>query len=700
MGKSDESTNSLSALDIDIDMGLDDPAPAPKPSRFQPKFKPKLKPKGESTPAPLHSLTPKKEDVDFPPLNVPKQVKEEDVDEKKAMDVGVKAEVEEKPMMVVDAKEEQDEENAMDVDINVDTDDGDEDTVVREIDVFFTPLLDTSTQLYLMQYPFRPCWRPYEINERCQEVRVQPKQSKLEVDLEMNVDPDIYNEEVPEPLRMQKQTLTSSKAPYVTSYAVGILTGDKLYLNPIHAVVQLRSSMAYLNAGKFRKKSNVIGSSEITTKSGEGKLASEASNELKTEDIESWLPLEYHAIDSSISSRYRLNMVAEESRHLQFSMSLYNYGNSICPGTSNNIRRSKGPPRRFLLKLPLEERFKRWLSEGPHVHRFAALVHLAPENSVEDVLKVLQQHADLVQGLWVSKSSLRCEGVNALARDYILLLFSKKKFIHRDQLKALKVPSDIMKDILTSLAVERSLFSDWKFKEPEDCLFMKAHPDIVEVQKKAWSSREKNISEAIHGVGRKGTATVPRNPLNPGIGGRGAASSNIDQRAKGSLDGMQSSRTTTMSDETREALPKALLELFHVHKVCSLQLISQGLRDMAVSKSIHPKADPRVAVTAAHGANAPLPELQSVISKVAINIHGVYVLKSLGIPTIDPLRNVVINLFMGKEPNGRLKKADIVEAARIKLKREISPSEYNQVMAELCISRGGAWVLKSGDGKP
>ncbi|XP_058081486.1 uncharacterized protein LOC131229520 isoform X6 [Magnolia sinica] len=89
------------------------------------------------------------------------------------------------------------------------------------------------------------------------------------------------------------------------------------------------------------------------------------------------------------------------------------------------------------------------------------------------------------------------------------------------------------------------------------------------LKKKAWSSREKNISEAIHGVGRKGTAAVPRKPLYPSIGGRGAASGNIDQRAKGHLDGMESCGMATMSDETREALPKALLELFHVHKVCS-----------------------------------------------------------------------------------------------------------------------------------
>lgn len=59
---------------------------------------------------------------------------------------------------------------------------------------------------------------------------------------------------------------------------------------------------------------------------------------------------------------------------------------------------------------------------------------------------------------------------------------------------------------------------------------------------------------------------------------------------------------------------------------------------MAVSKSTLPKADAsaRAAIAAALGVSSP--ELQAIISQVAINIHSVYVLKSLGNPNIDPLR--------------------------------------------------------------
>ncbi|XP_058081969.1 uncharacterized protein LOC131229905 [Magnolia sinica] len=694
--------SSAASLDLDLDLDLDLAASdhpnrssqhPPRPTRFHPKST-KLKPKPKPEPEPESDALPllkkqQKEGSSLLHLNTAQP--------SHAVTVS-------KGVVSI-------QESGMDIDDNRGGGD-DEDGVVREIDVFFTPSpLDNNAQLYVMQYPLRPCWRPYELKESCIEVRVKPKQSKLEVDLELNVDGENYDREVAEPFRIRKQTLSSSKAPIITGYAVGILMGDKLHLNPVHAVVQLRPSREYLRAGKVQKKNNVTGSVEVTANSNlitkeepamtsraQGKHVSGAANEKNTNEEEPWVSLEYHDIGSSFSSKYRQKMAAEESCHIQFLMTLYDYTNSLCPGTSGDKSHIKGPPRRFLLSLPLEERFKRWLSEGPQVHRFRALMHLAPANSEDDVLKVVQQYADLVQGLWVSKSSLLYEGFEALARDYILLLFSKNRFIRHDELKGLKVHNQILKRILLPLAVERSAFRDWKFKEPEDGLFIKCHPDIVEEQKQAWSARLKHITDAMHGVGRSLLA-VSKNSSKPSTSNRISASGNADEGTKG-VDGVSGSRKVTMSEETREALPKALVELFRIHKVCSLQLICQGLRDMAVSKSTHPKADPRMAIAAAQGAKA-LPELQSILSQVAINIHGAYVLKSLGNASVDPFRNVVINLFCAMQPNAKLKKAEIVEAARIALKREIPNAEYNQVLNELCVSvKGGAWMLKSGDGKP
>lgn len=45
-------------------------------------------------------------------------------------------------------------------------------------------------------------------------------------------------------------------------------------------------------------------------------------------------------------------------------------------------------------------------------------------------------------------------------------------------------------------------------------------------------------------------------------------------------------------------------------------------------------------------------------------------------------RSVVIDLFYGKERNAKLKKADFIEATKIKLDREFSNSEYMQVTVQ------------------
>ncbi|XP_022870617.1 uncharacterized protein LOC111389869 isoform X2 [Olea europaea var. sylvestris] len=103
-------------------------------------------------------------------------------------------------------------------------------------------------------------------------------------------------------------------------------------------------------------------------------------------------------------------MVAQEGLPINFSMSSRDYLNRLCPGNSNEKFRSKVPTRRFLETLPLKERCKTWrlelMEHGSPNHGFDALKHLALDDSVEEVLEVLQEYARLVQGLWVPKSSL------------------------------------------------------------------------------------------------------------------------------------------------------------------------------------------------------------------------------------------------------------------------------------------------------
>lgn len=576
----------------------------------------------------------------------------------------------------------------------------DEDPVVREIDVFFSPFLDSNSLLFVMQYPLKPCWRPYDLDEQCEEVRVKPASSEVEIDLSVDLDSKNYDPDLSTGVKMTKQVLSSSgKLPCRSGYAVGVLKGNKLHLNPVHAAVQLRPSMHHFGSGALRKK-NMVHYDEGAVK--EEKFVGPSKKQNKQAEVlkealkdfgENWIHLKFHGSKSYASSKYLQKMVGGESSEIEFSMNSFDYVNSFCPGASN---RQGGPSKRYLLTLSLEDRLKTWLCQVALIHRFDVLKYLAPTDPVEDLLEVLKKLCYLVQGLWVPKSSLlELQGLDALVRDYTLYLFSKSHCISKSDLPQKSKLKNAMENVLRVFAVQRSALRDWKFKEPKDISFVQLYPDIVKEQEQAWETRGEKLYTQIYGE-RSGHGL--KNPSKTDRTGRLVSMENASK-------GLPKTSTNTpaktfISDETREALLKTLQKLFQSNKVCSFQRICQLLRDVAISKDVHAKGG-ALERSAAAGLDAPPEELRAIINQVAIDIHGVYVSRTSTDHSYDGLRKTVIDLLIVEGPNAKLKKATILEAAKIALKREEIPmAEYNKVMSELCVSRGSVWVLKSGDRSP
>ncbi|KAI8562089.1 hypothetical protein RHMOL_Rhmol03G0007800 [Rhododendron molle] len=651
--------------DMDLD-DLDGLSRVPsRISRFAPKNS-KLKAKSE--PQELNSFPMKKKKEEVYSIHYCETTNQDDCAIK--MDLAVKMDVEAKSEGQ-EAKDETMEE------VN------DDDRVVREID------------LYVLQYPLRPCWRPYELDERCEEVRIKPSRAEVEVDLSIDVNSKNYDTDA--------DPRNSSVKFYFVEDLVFLFI-LQLHINPIRAVVQLRPSMEHLKSDGSKKKS-VTCNVEATIKLEDPKDEKSAGPSKKV----SWMALKYHSSKSDYSIRCLRKMEVEESAPIQFSMSPYDYVSSLCPGAFNDNIKSQGPSTRFLRSLPLEERFKIWFREGPPANRLQTLKkHLAPDDSIEDVLGVLQKLAHLVQGLWIPKTPLLLEGgVEGLARDYFLLLFSKNPVISYEQVNAVRSRGQPLKDaikgVLSILAVERPDLHGWKFKELPDVslenessdeMFVKLYSDVVKEQEKAWERAEKPLTESIFVGGRGGL----KNSSKPDTANRVGTSKVQSKGAAKSSNGAVS--RTPMSYETREALPKVLQKLFQTHSVCSFQLICQRLREMAISESTRPKGVAREVKAAAIALDAPQEELLELIGQVAINIHGVYVSRSSIDPQYDPLRKIVIDLLIAEGPNAKLKRAAIVEAAKMQLNQDISPNAYQKVLNELCVSQGSAWVLKRGDGNP
>ncbi|XP_073142618.1 uncharacterized protein [Henckelia pumila] len=689
----------MADLDFDLDELLGGPAQAPvRSTRFNPKnskFKPRPKIERSQQPPPSSSESSEliRQESDSIPL--PKQ-EELGVKPEFANDV-VEMDIEFKRVGIVENGVKKEETEDL-----MDTEEGEAvDEVVREIDVYLTSSLD---RLYVLQYPLRPLWRPYEMEGRCDEVRVKPASNEVEIDFAVDLESKNYDRNADSRVLMKKQTLTSSwKPPQRSGYAVGVLTGNKLHLNPIHAVVQLRPSMEHLDSGESKRK--VVTSVEDTVKveeTKEGKLSGSSKQLIKPsgqeKDIgEDWIPLTYHSATSDMTSSYSQKMVAQEVSPIHFSMSSSDYLNSLYPATSNDHVQISGPPRR-LLTLPLKERFKTWLLEGPSIHRFDALKYLALDESAEEILGVLQEYARLVQGLWVPKSSLvygTDQGIEVLARDYVLLLFTKSPLINSSQLPRRPQLAKAMKDVLKVLSVERPAFSDWKLKELPDFSFMKLNPSVVKKQEEEWDCLDNKINGLLSG-GKSGPAMVASSKSNTTNNTIAKSSDKVGTRTPtGANSRIQ------MSEEAREAIAKALQKLFKSVKVCSFQQISQRLRDMAVSESARSTGFAKEAVAAANSIDSFPTELQAIVNQVAVNIHGICIPKSSpDHPQYDTFRKVVINLFVAEGPNAKLKKASILEAAKMELKRDITTNEYNKVLQELCITQGSAWVLKSGDRNP
>ncbi|XP_010548346.1 PREDICTED: DNA-directed RNA polymerase III subunit RPC5 [Tarenaya hassleriana] len=658
-----------------------------RPRKFAPgrAGKPKPKPKSEPKQETAVKAEPKPSHVDTPADAPPAKVEPPPVyDGAVKMEIDSKVDKESESMEAEPINEDRHEQQ-----ISVEEEE-EQDAVVREIDVFFNPGIDSDTKLYVIQFPLRPSWRAYDLNERCEEVRVKPSTCEVEIDLSIDVHSENYDKDFGSKLNMSKQTLgTTWRPPPALNYAVGVLIGDELHLNPVHAVAQLRPCIGCLSSTGKKKQTaeESVGTSKRMNK------GMQSSAEEKTVPEVSWVTHKY--LHSEFSSRYLQGMITKERSSIDFNMSPDDYIDSLCPGGSSRSSKSNSQSRRDLLSMSLEERVKQLLCEGSPLLRYSVLKHYAPDHSDEDVLGVLQQHALLVQGWWTPRTRLlNLDGPMAGARDYVLTLFSKDTTIKYSQVDAAGRNKERVKELLKTLAKDRSLLSDWKFKEATDTSFIKRYPDIVKKQEVVWKSIEDKIMPLIQGAKGKtdGRRNISAKPI-PTVNTQTAVHSE-----KGPTRNPPAPRVRrTMSEETRRALPKALKEVFQTHKVCSFQMICQGLRELAVSKANNPKAtDTNMARNAAFGADAPTEELEEVISEVAVNIHGSYVLKSShDHPEYDPLRKVVIDLFCGLGPGARIKKDHVKVACLRVLGRDLTDNEYKKVMNDICESNNSTWGIQT-----
>lgn len=231
-----------------------------------------------------------------------------------------------------------------------------------------------------------------------------------------------------------------------------------------------------------------------------------------------------------------------------------------------------------------------------HVLQFDRLMKLAPPGcSEQEVLDVLKGIALLVQGCWVAPSVLRYSGPITVVRDYILLLFTKSRVVRHQELDELKVPKEMLREVLVSLAVQRGAAAGWEFQESTDKSFLKRHQTVAKEKAQQWAANEAAIKAHAMNLNISSMDEVKSKavqvPLPCGLEGKTAQSSGsaaptpskqqrvappqtkASTKEKDKL--VESSRApghlpevSSMSEATLAALPGALVEIFTKHSVC------------------------------------------------------------------------------------------------------------------------------------
>eukprot|EP00898_Chlorokybus_atmophyticus_P006057 jgi/Chlat1/6452/Chrsp45S06052 len=584
---------------------------------------------------------------------------------------------------------------------------GSGDRIVRTIDVFVQPRMDPETQLYVFQYPLRPPWRPYDFDPKNCEVKFKPQIGRVEMEIGLDCESENYDEDAPDSLRMKKMVLTSAPVPHLSSYA--------LHLNPVDGTVQLRPHPRHLDESDAKKKAKAAPAASKaeeqaeeqedavelqplqvqfkqreTERQAESRLNSHAYLK-QQEEAEPWKSLSLHLAGSASTQDAYEKLFCPTSYSLLFNMPKQEYVSAIVPAAAaapvlplDHSSLGKGSlSRSYLDSLPLEARLQAILTEGNAcIHRYSRIKRLAPPDVSEAaLLGALFEMAVLVQGCWVAKSRVAvADGPRSALRDYLLLLFSQNRFIVAAQLSALKFPADVLRDSCMELAHPRTGHG-WEFREPTDVEFLAEYQAVAESAVKQWSALEPDIRKAL--MAHSGTLRLHTN---------GDLSLEAGPLSPHNIHGPFSPHKGPLTAEVLEALPEVLRSIFNKHHVLSNHALKRWLAQAASEGwgGLSPQA-----VRAARAAGATSPAaFESAIAGTLSNIGGKYFLTTLNNPSLDPFRSVIISLLLKK---AALRKSDIREETISVLKADVSNAVYMKVLKELCVSKGGAWVLKSGE---
>eukprot|EP01102_Stenamoeba_stenopodia_P012236 TRINITY_DN3836_c0_g1_i2.p1 TRINITY_DN3836_c0_g1~~TRINITY_DN3836_c0_g1_i2.p1 ORF type:complete len:696 (-),score=215.08 TRINITY_DN3836_c0_g1_i2:75-2162(-) len=550
-----------------------------------------------------------------------------------------------------------------------------DDFVVKEFDVHFSQQL--SNCIYLLQYPLRPKWKPYD-KTNLSEVRFKPKGLKLEMGFSVDKSSELYDPE--NTTGYKKFVLTSSTVPLRTNFAVGVIRGDEVHLTPILppncGVLQMRPSFSHLVVPKAEKEVDQKGEEEeeeaaendeeirplqvqFKKKENERAVAARQRSHAylkQLEEDEVWAELDYHENNDPATSIVFEKLFDQNQKDVKFDVSKQQYVATLVPPREQPVPELRNAPTSLYyasledlrLRMSATQQIEA-LMRTAHILTFQQVMSLATNVKSEfEALTELQNYGVLIQGCWVLKSifcyEMKKKRLIAI-RDYLLWLFAtegrvaKKEFMQRTQ-----IDNDVAKEMLSKLAVvvqqrhypPTTFFTSttsyassvpsnrayWKLKLEPDAQFQEKFADVVKQYDDFWQSNKDQVIQTMDERIRNSRAKKhEERPMEV----EEVKSTTRRPKAAPKLPAISAEKLTP-----EEELSRLLHKEFEKHGVCTLPSL-------------------RAVVDASPNASTITKEMfDSTLDSIASVIRGGYYLKSRNDPDTDKYRNILLSAFKDK----------------------------------------------------
>nr|CAG4647122.1 EOG090X07NA [Megafenestra aurita] len=434
------------------------------------------------------------------------------------------------------------------------------DPVIKEIPVFLSKNL--LHKLYVFQYPL--CSVSVETEKpNIIASRIKPILQEVELEIEISTKTQNYDKSKGEQICinadgsdkherpdhqnffkgsfMDKITFTSTKALLNPGrFAIGILTDGEIHFNPVHGILHVKPSFPYLDksdkslkeTGNEAESGDEEVAEQITVKFA--RTESDRTKALREKSFgflqkknaeEAWIHTKFFPFRSEESKLERNHLICDKSDETVQNITLPKdkYISSLIGPCLECEEVQKHPTLESLSmfqirKLPqIIERVKH-LMRNVKLISFSQLcitLKIVQEFQKLELLKSLQQVAELVQGNWVVKSEIlypvvdkdkpsKLCGVTGIhpdiltkARDY-LHMFTISRVVNRKEVTiSTKIPTEEMKVILDQIAVKTN--AGWQFRLPFDQAFVEKYPEVVKRHELMNKAKQKQLQIHVGG---------------------------------------------------------------------------------------------------------------------------------------------------------------------------------------------------------